>query len=334
MTAPPDAPARTPGGIAALAEAFYAAQARLARSLAAAAVAAWRTVDPADLSRYWADVAPRLVEGVLRSQLAAAERAASYVGAAAAEWGAEGEPLGRVDPAGFMLDPLVVDLVAYQAVVDTKKSIAAGAAPRKAALRGEATLVRDAATMTADAGREATQAGIAAQPEMVGFYRKLVAPSCDRCIVLAGRFYRWNEGFRRHDACDCVHQPAADAADDLATDPQAYFRSLTEAEQNRVFGTANAQAIRDGADISQVVNARRGTRTADLYGRRARVTTQGTTVRAAAGRRLAEAGGATRVAGERYRMARTPRLSPAQICADADSRSDAVRLLRRFGYIA
>jgi hypothetical protein len=40
----------------------------------------------------------------------------------------------------------------------------------------------------------------------------------------------------------------------MTTDPYAYFRSLSEAEQNRTFGEIEAQAVRDGADIYRVVN--------------------------------------------------------------------------------
>jgi hypothetical protein len=64
--------------------------------------------------------------------------------------------------------------------------------------------------------------------------------------------------------CDCVHIPAVrDVADDIATDPKQYFNSLSEAEQDRQFGKANAQAIRDGASIGKVVNAQSGMYTAD-----------------------------------------------------------------------
>jgi hypothetical protein len=44
----------------------------------------------------------------------------------------------------------------------------------------------------------------------------------------------------------------------LHADPQEYFDSLSEADQDRIFTKAGAQAIRDGADVSRVVSARRG----------------------------------------------------------------------------
>ena len=41
------------------------------------------------------------------------------------------------------------------------------------------------------------------------------------------------------------------------------FNGMSEEEQDKVFGHADAQAIRDGADIYQVVNAHRGMRQSD-----------------------------------------------------------------------
>src|SRR5699024_5050468 len=98
----------------------------------------------------------------------------------------------------------------------------------------------------------------------VGYVRMLNPPSCSRCSVLAGKFYRWNAGFRRHPGCDCVHvastQKAIDAgsSEGLIHDPYEYFNGLSEAEQNKLYTGAGAQAIRDGADLFQVVNSRRG----------------------------------------------------------------------------
>ena len=75
-------------------------------------------------------------------------------------------------------------------------------------------------------------------------------------------FYRNNEGFQRHPRCDCVHVPTtrteAAESEGLVHDPYAYFESLSESAQDKTFGKAQAQAIRDGADLFQVVNARRG----------------------------------------------------------------------------
>jgi hypothetical protein len=150
-------------------------------------------------------------------------------------------------------------------------------------------------------------------------------------------------------------------AGDLRTDPAAYFRSLSAAEQNRVFTNAGAEAVRAGADIGQVVNARRGARglapagarltdaeaqmlrgglvrgrlqSVDVAGQQVFVTTEGTTRRGLAGQRLGAKQTGTKQQGARYRSARTPRLMPESLMQIAgDDRAELVRLLRRFGYI-
>jgi hypothetical protein len=112
--------------------------------------------------------------------------------------------------------------------------------------------------------------------------------------------------------CDCIHIPSReDSADDLQTSPRAFFRSLGAAEQDRVFGKAGAEAIRAGADIAQVVNARQGMQTATVFGRSALVTTTA-----------------------RRRSSARVRLMPEQILLEAKgSRDEAIRLLKLHGYL-
>lgn len=122
-------------------------------------------------------------------------------------------------------------------------------------------------TQLQDAARVSGGVAITAR-QNVGYVRMLEGDSCDRCVVLAGRVYRWSKPFDRHPQCDCRHIPAREnTADDLATNPDTYFRSLSPAEQDKTFGKGGAQAIRDGADISQVVNVRQGIgSTATVFG--------------------------------------------------------------------
>jgi hypothetical protein len=164
---------------------------------------------------------------------------------------------------------------------------------------------------------------MAVRPEVDGYVRMLNPPSCSRCAVLAGKFYRWNRGFERHPNCDCRHIPTSeDQAGNLTTNPQAYFDSLTRAEQDRIFTIKGAEAIRDGADISQVVNARRGVAKAQLFGRDVFHTYQGVTRHSLFGRRKRELGKRLPV-----------RLMPESIYALAEDREDALRLLFLYGYI-
>src|SRR5699024_1153215 len=110
-----------------------------------------------------------------------------------------------------------------------------------------------------------------------------------------------------------VRSTEAAASEGLIEDPYEYFRSLDEAEQDRIFTKPGAQAIRDGADISQVVNARRGMTPNGNF------TVEGTTRRGYAGSLLKR--------GQR-------RMTPESIYPQANgSRERAIELLKEHGYI-
>ena len=116
---------------------------------------------------------------------------------------------------------------------------------------------RIVASLVADAGRSAMGAFTTSRDREVGSIRQLTPPSCSRCAVLAGRWYRWSQGFQRHPKCDCVMVPGGRSA--ATYDPyRAYERGeITDLTK------AQAKAIDAGADLNQVVNARRGMQTAN-----------------------------------------------------------------------
>jgi len=149
----------------------------------------------------------------------------------------------------------------------------------------------------------------------LGYIRVLDLPSCGRCAVLAGRWYRWNAGFARHPGCDCKAAGAAEPdAPDFTTDPKAYFNSLSKEDQEKYFGKAEAQAIRDGADIGRVVNAHR----------------KGATFTADNGHRYTRAGTGRKKRGQ------PPVLRPTvwQIYRDAKGdRETARKMLRQYSYL-
>jgi len=204
------------------------------------------------------------------------------------------------------------------------------------------------ATQVQDAARGAASIATVARPNITGYVRMLNPPSCSRCAVLAGKFYRWNDGFQRHPRCDCRHIPSSeDRAGDLTTSPDTYFHSLSPAEQDKAFTKAGAQAIRDGADISQVVNARRGMSAAgvtettervingerfvvnvhrrtmapvEVGGRPTFVSSEGTTKRGVASRK-------------RTGRNMSQRLMPESIYEVARDRDDALRLLKLHGFL-
>ena len=242
----------------------YRAMLRLQRSARAAAAVAWSSLSAAYLSESWDSVSPALERAVSRLQLDAATRGAGYGGNTLADQGLYEAPEAWVDPsslAGVSSRGASLGAALYSAIPHTKDLIAGGMPERVALSRGREVLQMSAAAQVADAGRTAAGLDTFARPR-VGYVRMLNPPSCSRCSVLAGRFYRNNEGFQRHPRCDCVHVPTtrteAAESEGLVHDPYAYFESLSESAQDKTFGKAQAQAIRDGADLFQVVNARRG----------------------------------------------------------------------------
>ena len=242
----------------------YRAMLRLQRSARAAAAVAWSSLSAAYLSESWDSVSPALERAVSRLQLDAATRGAGYGGNTLADQGLYEAPEAWVDPsslAGVSSRGASLGAALYSAIPHTKDLIAGGMPERVALARGREVLQMSAAAQVADAGRTAAGLDTFARPK-VGYVRMLNPPSCSRCSVLAGRFYRNNEGFQRHPRCDCVHVPTtrteAAESEGLVHDPYAYFESLSESAQDKTFGKAQAQAIRDGADLFQVVNARRG----------------------------------------------------------------------------
>lgn len=267
----------------------------------------WRQIDRTNIAASWRQLITQALPVVSSAQGIAAASAGVYVDDALEAQGLAAAAEGRVSVtalAGIASDGRNLADLLYRPAVRTLAAIGAGYKPSRAMTAGAVDLDMIVRTQIADAGRAATSVAITARPRVAGYVRMLSLPSCSRCIVLAGKFYRWNAGFRRHPRCDCRHIPAAENATDLRTDPMAAFRSMEQAEQDRMFGKAGAQAIRDGADLSKVVNARRGITTA------------------ADGRLYT-----TESAGRR------PRLMPEQIYRDARDRDDAIRLLRLHGYL-
>ncbi len=284
----------------------YRAQQRLTVATLAATRRAWAGMGP-DFDPSWRRVRPRLTLLLSAAQLGAARDAERYIPAVLVETGQPDDPAGQVNArafAGVASDGRPLDSLLYGAVT-TAKTAASDAPPPQALAQGGRWLDMLVLTQVADAARGAVGVGITARPAISGYVRMLNPPSCSRCAVLAGRRYGWNAGFQRHPRCDCRHVPASEAiAGDLTTSPRGYFDSLDEAAQNRVFTNAGAQAIRDGADIGRVVNARRG-------------------MSAAGARRTTEL---TR--GGRQR------LTPEGIYDLAADRDEAIRLLKQHRYLS
>ncbi|MEU9515911.1 hypothetical protein [Micromonospora sp. NPDC048169] len=282
----------------------------------------------------WFDRNIALLIGLIElAQTRMVARADDYVAAVLEELGTPVAAEVQIAPEGLIgvaSDGRSMDGLLYGTVLTAKHAVAEGAAPSEAWASAGAQALMMVHTQLADASRAATGLGITARRN-VGYVRMVSQPACARCVLLAGRYYR-KAGFARHPNCDCRHIPAReDRAGDLTTDPRGYFNSLTEEQQNRTFTTVDAWAIREGADMGQVVNARRGmdvaggvVRRRNVYGRELLTTTEGVTRRGFAGRRIRARGRDPRT---------TPRLMPEAIYELSDDRDEILRMLRLNGYI-
>lgn len=320
----------------------YRRMQRLQAGAAQAARRAWRSVDPQWISESWAEAVPDLSDAVAVRQAKAATMGAGYGADTLAAQGAYVAPIAFVNPRAFEGQSslgLPLGNVIYSPAIKVKEWIGQGHAPAAALRMGGKLAESIAQTQVADAGRAAASVDTFARPAVM-YTRMLNPPSCPRCSVLAGRVYRNNQGFMRHPRCDCVHvvthSEAAAKSEGLVHDPYEYFESLSEAEQDRLYTKDGAQAIRDGADLFQVVNSRRGMSYAGVSsdgtrrGQRASMTTrEGTTKRGYYG---GTTGGFEKQGG-RYMRTRTQRLTPDAIYARNLPREQTLDLLRSNGYL-
>lgn len=260
-------------------------------------------------------MAPQIVALWTLAQLRAAEEADGYVQSIVDLLNLRAPREGQLAPralAGDAADGRPLETLVFQPLLTTKAALDTGLSRTQALRLGENQLQLITSTEVTDAGRVADGVAIASRPGISGYVRMLTPPSCPRCAILAGRFYRWNAGFERHPQCDCIHIPVTeDIAGDARTDP----RKAVLAGEVTGLSKADEQAIRDGADPAQVVNAHRGMFTAGGK----KFTREGTTRRALARQRLGP---------------RVPRLRPESIYRQANgNREEALRLLRLHGYI-
>lgn len=311
---------------------LYAAQAQQGAAAVRLARREWRKLASVD---DFAAIASRLSLIVSAGQLGAARQAsqmtADLIGPGVAE----------VDPAAFAgvaSDGRSLEGLLRSPVVHARTLYGSGLSDADVMKAAESRLAMLVRTQVADAWRGASGVAIAATPN-AGYWRMVKAPCCQRCAVLAGKFFRWNDGFERHPQCDCVHVPAVGAVpprgyvDTIAPDG---IHDLTEAQR---------KAIADGADPNQVMNAyRHRLKDRESY----MSTSEGTTrrgwasyvTRKVAAQRGEIAAETAKGVGKRGGVAHyverrvERRLTPEAIYREATSREEAVRLLARNGYLA
>lgn len=287
------------------AERHAAQQAEVTRQTLRQVAALWGMVGVGDLDGGWAGVGPQIVAAVTGGQFRAASLADSYVDEVTGEQGIDAPAVGAVDAGVFAAsaaDGRSLATLLREPIITAKVGIGEGLPVELARQRATNQLLMLSQVTVQDTGRAAVGAATVARPKLTGYVRMLTPPSCARCVILAGRVYRWSSWFPRHDRCDCRHIPTVEnVAGDLTTDPDAYLASLGQDGRERVLGKAAARAVEDGADLNRVVNASR----------------KGLTV-----------------AGARPTRGKPARLTPDRIYAAAgDDRDEAIRLLKLHGYV-
>jgi hypothetical protein len=315
------------------ARAHYAAQKAVVAQTLEQVDDLWTRMSVDDIAGSWEKIRPAVVQVASAGQARAASGAPLLIDRVLAADGLDSDPLDVVSPlafAGWTADGLNLGTAVDSTPISARVGLARGATPARALESAHKRLDRLVGSEVHDAGKGAVEAAMRLEPQIVGWERYVNTPCCSRCAILAGRFYKVSDGFERHPGCRCCHRPMTQAGKDAGPeqDPRDLFYEMTDEQQNAAFTPEGARAIRDGADISQVVNSRwqggvRGksagmSRPGDPY------TTAGTGRRSAYGRQ-------ERAAGRRVPRRR---LSPQGVALQAGD--DTVlyrRLLRENGYL-
>lgn len=292
---------------------------------------AWRRVNANDIRGSWERESRSLMDTLPALQVRAASIAADGIPLMLAEQGDYAEPDGMLNPnafgEGYAASGIDLETYYQAPVMRTLHAIRQGVSATRALTIGMREIGTITILLVDDTHRSAAGVGIT-QRAKVGWMRVESPGCCSRCLILTGRVYRFNRGFLRHPHCHGMHVPVRDAAkardSGLITDPMDAFREMGEAEQDRVFGRAGAQAIRDGADIYQVVNSRRGMAGIGPGGRRRTImtTSEGTTKY-----------GWSRLINKTNGRQAKRRLTPEGIYSFNLGRKKTIELLKREGYI-
>ena len=165
-------------------------------------------------------------------QVAAARQAGPAVGEMLSEQSIDTAAEALINPLSFATIPALIEQRVDQTRVDFEFD-------------------RLVASLVQESGRAAEQVAVTVRPR-VGYVRYLSPPSCSRCAVLAGRVYRYSEGFLRHPGCDCIHVPTSVSNPAFVHDPVELARNGLVTGLSK----ADMRALGDGADFGRVVNVR------------------------------------------------------------------------------
>ena len=290
----------------------------------------WSQTDAASLLGTWRQLIPQLMVVLTGIQYAAADSADEYVASTLTAQGLDDFPEGALNPLAFVgvaSDGLPLQSLLMTPAVDTVRLLQQGMPRSRAMASGRASLEMIAGTQVGDVFRAADS--VASVSRRIQMYARVLGPRpCSRCVILAGQVSSWKTAFKRHPSCSCSTLPTDRLhGQEYRTDERLYFESLSKEQQDRVFTIAGAQAIRDGADIGRVVNARRRAsglsaatdgrrrrlRTANVWGRDSFVTNE------------------LSLTGSRGQ--RITRLMPEEIYRRGLSQEETIRMLKVHGYI-
>lgn len=227
----------------------------------AAMMAAWAQLDVDNLQNsYVYDTLPDLTAALVAGQQEAADQGAQHAEDRAEELDVPSD--NRVNTtafAGIASDGRPLSNLLLGPLLRTYYSRSLGNPPAVSLNSGAVELESIAVTQIHDAAREVESTAMAANDGIRGYVRVVEPGACSRCIILAGKFFRWNAGFHRHPRCRCHHrQLAKDEGFYAGQDPKEIFDGMSREQQNRIFTNAGADAVRNGADLGRVVNARKG----------------------------------------------------------------------------
>ena len=331
---------------------------QLAEATARSVVSLWRSISVGDIDSGWDQIAPEMERRVSVAQMRAASTAEAYTGAAfdAQDMPAESGAVNARAFAGATIEGREIAPELFAAATTTKTLIGRGVGVGSAFHSGAALLHLLTATMVRDAGVMADKVSTVKRGG-VRLARVVSPGACSRCAILAGVGY-FTKHFERHPHCRCSSVPVkAEGAipEGVFASPEEYFRSLSPAEQDKVFTKAGAESIRLGADPIAVVNARRGMyrtrQPGSLVARatprtligpdgkpfQAYTTVEGTTRRGWFGGGYGGSNPGSqyvRNAGDRYRRTQKVRIMPETVLElSGGDREKAVDLLRQYGYI-
>lgn len=225
--------------------------------------------DPMDIDVWERDYSDKIVSLIADAQAKNAALVDKTMNLELMANGWHDSPIGVLNPegfAGYMPDGDPLEMIPRAVAKRVRERLALHEEPTEQQRRlaweaGGKLLATITQTALIDTQRMAKSVAGLMRPKTL-YIRMANVPCCARCAVLAGKRGYWDTPFQRHPGCDCTQIAVPDdfteGYDGPQFDVQAYWDSLSAKDQDKVFTKSGAAAIRAGADISQVVNSKRG----------------------------------------------------------------------------